>query len=288
MTQYPVVPGVHVEYRNLNAKQQEIFNYQKVSALLADYGYACIKLSDDWKGADFLADHFSTEKTLRVQLKSCLTIDKKYIDRNIHMTFPVHGTWYLVHHEELLDLVKEHATYLNTKSWQDNGIYFTTNPNRQLIASLKPFALVAPATPARVAPGKNAKAAKGGSNGPILVRVGREVVGPMAQNRAALTAISATAELATVAMEDLCKFVGKAALRAVEGTHTGDRLWAEFCRAHDLDPAKKAQWFIDAPVFRDGQTWIVQYNVWSRAKLEKLAEGMTDLTSGEVEIVFEN
>ena len=42
-----------INYNNLNAKQKEIFNFQKVAAILADYGFNCIKLSDDWQGADF-------------------------------------------------------------------------------------------------------------------------------------------------------------------------------------------------------------------------------------------
>jgi hypothetical protein len=37
-----------ISYTNLNSRQQETFNFQKVSAILADYGYATIKLNDDW------------------------------------------------------------------------------------------------------------------------------------------------------------------------------------------------------------------------------------------------
>ena len=37
-----------VQYENLNSKQKEIYNFQKVAAILADYGFNCIKLADDW------------------------------------------------------------------------------------------------------------------------------------------------------------------------------------------------------------------------------------------------
>ena len=57
-------------YETLNAKQKEIYNFQNVAAVLADYGFNCIKLSDDWNGADFLALHMPSRDTLRVQLKS--------------------------------------------------------------------------------------------------------------------------------------------------------------------------------------------------------------------------
>ena len=36
-----------IVYDELNPKQKEIYNFQKVAALLADYGFNCIKLEDD-------------------------------------------------------------------------------------------------------------------------------------------------------------------------------------------------------------------------------------------------
>lgn len=67
-----------IRYDDLNAKQKEIYNFQKIAAALADYGFNCIKLQDDWLGADFLAYHKDGSQTLRVQLKGRVTIDKKY------------------------------------------------------------------------------------------------------------------------------------------------------------------------------------------------------------------
>jgi hypothetical protein len=54
-----------IRYETLNARQKEIFNFQKLSATLADYGFNCIKLADDWGGADFIAFHVITTKTLK-------------------------------------------------------------------------------------------------------------------------------------------------------------------------------------------------------------------------------
>ena len=55
-----------VQYEDLNSKQQEIYNFQKVAAVLADFGFNCIKLADDWQGADFLAYHKDGDQTLKV------------------------------------------------------------------------------------------------------------------------------------------------------------------------------------------------------------------------------
>jgi len=66
-----------ISYEQLNARQKEVFNFQKVASLLADYGFNCIKLDDDWQGADFLAYHKDGVNTLKVQLKPRPGIAKK-------------------------------------------------------------------------------------------------------------------------------------------------------------------------------------------------------------------
>ena len=68
---------VKTSYAELNGRQKENFNFQKISAVLAEYGFVTFRLSDDWQGADFIALHISGE-VLRVQLKSRLTFSQKY------------------------------------------------------------------------------------------------------------------------------------------------------------------------------------------------------------------
>ena len=46
-----------IKYNDLNSRQRERYNFQKIAGLLADYGFSSIKLDDDWQGADFLAQH---------------------------------------------------------------------------------------------------------------------------------------------------------------------------------------------------------------------------------------
>ena len=65
-----------IKYTDLNSKQKEVFNFQKVAGKLSDYGYNCIKLADDWQGADFLAYHKDGSGTLKVQLKARLALSK--------------------------------------------------------------------------------------------------------------------------------------------------------------------------------------------------------------------
>ena len=130
-----------IDPKKLNGKQKEIYNFQKSAAMLADYGFNCIKLPDGWQGADFLAHRFDNKCTLKVQLKSRLTIDRKYKCQDLWMNFPSAGTWYLVPHDKLVELVEEATNWLNTTSWQEHGAYSSANPSPRLIELLRPFAL---------------------------------------------------------------------------------------------------------------------------------------------------
>lgn len=127
-----------IQYTNLNARQQESYNYQKISAVLAEYGFSTIKLSDDWNGADFLALHIDGEQQLKIQLKGRLTFDKKYLGKDIHICFPYRNKWYLYEHDELLDLFlkKYKDTFVQSKSWKEFGGYswgFLSKENMSLL-----------------------------------------------------------------------------------------------------------------------------------------------------------
>jgi hypothetical protein len=134
----------HIDYDDLTSKQIEVYNFQKVASLLADYGFNCMKLSDDWKGADFLEYHKDRNDTLEVQLKSVLTIAKKYSRKELYITFPANGSWYLIKHHELVKLVGSHTPWLDSKTWREKGIYYSPKPSSKLLAALKGHILEVP------------------------------------------------------------------------------------------------------------------------------------------------
>ena len=125
-----------VDYRSLNAPQKELFNFQKVSATLADYGFNCIKLADDWQGADFLAYHVDGTTTLRVQLKSRLAIQKKYCSKKIWIAFPHKGEWYFIEHDRLVSKVGKQTNWLQTRSWKKKREYSSEKINQRLLKAL--------------------------------------------------------------------------------------------------------------------------------------------------------
>jgi len=118
------MPGFQkISYAALNARQQENYNFQKVAARLADYGFNCLRLTEDWQGADFLACHIDGETVLKVQLKGRLTIDRKYQGRQIHIAF-LHGEdCYLYPHDEVVEAIRALGV-MNEESerWRDGGL----------------------------------------------------------------------------------------------------------------------------------------------------------------------
>ena len=128
-------------YEELSAKQKEVYNFQKLAGILADYGFNCIKLQDDWQGADFLAYHKDGNQTLKVQLKGRLTIAKNYQGKELYIAFPASETWYLVSHDELVKVVDKTTSWLSTDSWTKKGMYNSKSPSKELLNRLSRYAL---------------------------------------------------------------------------------------------------------------------------------------------------
>lgn len=112
-----------IKYEKLNGRQKENYNFQKVAARLADYGFNSMRLSDDFHGADFIALHADGSTMLRVQLKGRLTFDKKYYGRGIHIAFREGDRFFIYPHDELRMKMVEGGGLANSKSerWIEDG-----------------------------------------------------------------------------------------------------------------------------------------------------------------------
>lgn len=127
-----------IDPKKLNPREKENYNFLKVSAVLADYGFVTMRLSSDWQGADFIAQHLDGETFLKVQLKSRLTFDKKYIGKNIYVAFPSEFKWYLYPHDTLLERVLAETRIGKTKSWLD-GTYTFPKLSKQIQEFLRTY-----------------------------------------------------------------------------------------------------------------------------------------------------
>lgn len=131
-------------YSQLNAKQKELYNFQLVSAVFADLGFATYRLMDDWNGADFFAVPFNGDLPLKVQLKTRVIINGKYRGKDLYICFRDGGRWYLFPHDEVFKYVTKNKNVLNTKGWEGGeGTYSWPSPPKWLLQILQQFELKA-------------------------------------------------------------------------------------------------------------------------------------------------
>lgn len=117
-------PGLErIAYQDLNSRQRENYNFLKLSAVLADYGFMTLRLTDDWQGADFIAQHIDGETFLKVQLKGRPTIDKRYMGKDLYIAFRVGDRWCLYPHDEVAERILESTDIAGTASWSREGGY---------------------------------------------------------------------------------------------------------------------------------------------------------------------
>ena len=108
-----------INYSDLNSKQKENYNFHKVAAALADYGYDSMRLNNDWQGADFIA--VKDDEMLKVQLKGRFTIDKKYVGKDIHIAFIEDDIIKMYKHDEAVSSVSDKTK--ESDSWKIKGNY---------------------------------------------------------------------------------------------------------------------------------------------------------------------
>lgn len=136
----------HTSYKQLNSPQKESYNFHKIAARLADYGFNCIPLNDDWLGADFIASHIDGKTFLKVQQKGRFDINKKYIGKGLYIAFRLQDTVYVYPHDlmmtKLLALGQENGRLVNTVSWAKGGFSWK-KPTKAHLKLLEPYKFVA-------------------------------------------------------------------------------------------------------------------------------------------------
>lgn len=118
-----------IPYARLNSRQKENFNFHKFAARLAEYGFNCLRLTDDWQGADFIACHIDGETFLKVQLKGRLVIDRKYLGKGIHIAFFNGDDAYLYDHDRLVAHIEASGLIGDqSATWHERGLRTWPSP----------------------------------------------------------------------------------------------------------------------------------------------------------------
>lgn len=131
-----------ITFAELNSRQKENYAYQKVSAVLADYGFVTMRLSDDWQGADFIAQHVDGKTMLRVQLKGRMTIEKKYLGKDLYICFRENEQWYFVPHDEFVEWALTNTKIGTSHSWANGGGYSVPYLPRKIKVHLEQYRIL--------------------------------------------------------------------------------------------------------------------------------------------------
>jgi hypothetical protein len=127
-----------INYEDLNARAKEMYNFQKVSAVLADYGFTTMWLNNDWNGADFIAVHIDGITDIKVQLKGRLSFNKTYRGKDIYICFMAENVTYLYPHDKILDQVE---TKISDRVWNEKGTWSTPKPSAYFLELLEEYKL---------------------------------------------------------------------------------------------------------------------------------------------------
>ena len=135
-----------VDYQSLNAKQREVHNFHFIAGVLASYGYATYPVRDDWNGGDMFARHMLNGQSLLIQLKSRLTFDRKYQNKQLWIAFPDKDAVYVYPHDEVLAKYVEgrqgrSKPLDSSASWMKDGIVHWPAPTKELLELIRPYKL---------------------------------------------------------------------------------------------------------------------------------------------------
>lgn len=130
-----------VDYANLKARQKENYNFQKIASRLADYGFNCLRLSDDWHGADFIACHIDGSTFLKVQLKGRFCLDGKYAGKDISIAFCHGDDWYLYPHDELASFINASSRIKTPGLGEGLQGWSWSSPSKWILEELRKYKL---------------------------------------------------------------------------------------------------------------------------------------------------
>lgn len=106
MEQIHLLPATKFNNNNKYKKFVEQINYFRLANYLINCGYAPQWLNYDSDGADLIALSYDQKTIFKIQLKSRVSLDAKYVGRGIYVAFPKDSTkplndWVIVEHDKM-------------------------------------------------------------------------------------------------------------------------------------------------------------------------------------------
>jgi hypothetical protein len=112
----------------------------RISPIFLDDGFIPFLPEFD-TGIDLIIYRERDDLTIKLQMKSRWTINRKYLGRNLAIAFPSEGGFYLAPHDVLLEFARDNTNYLKTQSWLVTGQYHMRNLSSVMRSQLAPYLL---------------------------------------------------------------------------------------------------------------------------------------------------
>lgn len=112
----------------------------RISPIFLDDGFIPFLPEFD-TGIDLIIYREKDDLTIKLQLKSRWTINRKYLGRNLAIAFPSDEGFYLAPHDALFAFSKDNTNYLKTQSWLVSGQYHTRTLSQVLRRQFAPYLL---------------------------------------------------------------------------------------------------------------------------------------------------
>lgn len=105
----------------------ERLNYVRLSYYLINCGYFTQWLSIDDNGADFTAIKYDSSTIYKIQLKSRVTLNSKYEDKDLCIAFPLNSKkpekdWVIVKYTDLKEIFGNQKSYVEKGSWSTPSV----------------------------------------------------------------------------------------------------------------------------------------------------------------------
>ena len=117
------------------------YNISEARRALTQFGYSCSSPSRGTQDAQIVARVPRENMSINVRCPGRVAIQAKFLEKDIHVCFPARGGWYLVPHDDLVQIAGETTPWLDSHSWRDRGWYSSANPSKRMLARLAPYSL---------------------------------------------------------------------------------------------------------------------------------------------------
>ena len=119
------------QYEKMDGKEKEAYNASHLRSVLATRGFVVTDIHTDKFGADLVAYKPSdpARSAIWIQLKSRLTICKKYLNKNLFVAFPENpghasSDWFIYPHDSFVTHCSNESKWVtNENCWHRDGGY---------------------------------------------------------------------------------------------------------------------------------------------------------------------